>query len=1164
MRRVEFPFVSGQQEGVDPKILPAGTLAAARNVMVRKDGYLVRRRALEPVSMTLPVGSLEGLARELCVPDKVLCEMEDSVGTGVVQLTRMGQAGALVDAARLVGTTGSSEFVGDPEAYPGITSPERPYAPVSPFGGVRKTEIAPRIGACGVPQVVTTWGGAVATLTMQQDTYTTQRTDATRYVIELRDPETMVVFHTYVADLAGTGAIYVSSARLVASKTRPLIAAVFAYRDEESQGHVLVKAYDAEAPYREYKPVRPATPVSGNRSDYVYADVLPSDLIAIALNELDPLTADSSVVKVRVLDWAYTLAEDDGHAVGFTIDNGEGGSAFPRGVFGGNGGEFLVIWEDADGHHIETCQAPDLLEDSTVISHTTFGFSVGAYEIVREGAVWDGANSRWNIAVGGVTEFPYGAQERTSEECITRSHFWDGTTLSVERTFYGALPVSSPVAENSARWLAVEVATGTGIDNWAPNYASGVQLLELSTGLVLGQLSPDAGGMDIWNGTSFARELDGTYYVVSGALGAATGSRANSLFSFERRVGQSIATRTGETLIAGAVIAMCDGSDAGMAGFSAAPEVKVTTAEEGGGLPQGRYLVAAVLEVTDANGRTWRSAPSSPQQVETTGEENNRIEIVATCGKGAPASGDVFVAFYRTEVNPSVDPAVTQDGEGGAVTVTGFFGLTGDYELTITSPSVAPSGEPNGDAEFELRRDGKILASGEVVPTTPFEFAIPDTASAKLIFENGNYFHGTTYRFTNRVPLEGTVLYRIGGTRIPQGGESAEFVVTTDIPGFPYQALQDQPRLYTEGGTVLGNNAPPSADFLCTALGRIWAGGLPDRSRIQASKILVPELGVEWSNFDSFFLTFPEEVVGLASVDETLMVFTTRGVYLASGGGPDNRGFGEFHSSQRLPGTCGCVNARSIVVSDLGVFYQTARGIELVGRGFSAATWIGQGVRDQVDRFPFCWGACALPDGTVRFLMGGGEETGASVLLVWDQRSMGWYVHTYAASEIQGGRAGLGETLGRMTLADWSTGQVRREGAGEFLSDEPAYIETGWLRPAGINSDHRGRRLCLLGQFLGPTGRVDLDIALAFDDLPYNPRHVGSYVIEAGDGLSQYLPGGPVELQLTLPVMHFSSVRAKVAWRPAAGAAESVALSGLTVFIEPNPEGQRVGRKSKR
>lgn len=1163
MRRVEFPFVTGQQEGVDPKVAPAGTLVAARNVIARKDGMLVRRRGLESVSLNLAVPPLPGIARAPGYQDSVLCEMDDRTGLGILRLTRIGQNGGLADGARLLGRTGPTLPLPEPffedseELVPELKS----YAPVSPFLDVRRSEIAPRVGASGIPQASLTRGGALATLTLQSDLYVSDSAaPGQRYVLELRDPETMVVFHTYTVNESSVDDVLIQNPRLVTSLERNLCAVIFAFRDAGGDGHAIVQAYDTEAPYGAYKPQELFTPVTNSRVESMFADVLPVDLIVVATDEEDTLVAEDQRVRVRVFNWDFATGGTE--PLGTFFDVNPAWNARPLGVFAGPGSTFLLGWreDDTGGHdYIMECEVTmPLTAGGPITQSDPVEIDIDGGNLVRLGATWLG--DKWNVTWGEVTNTP----PKHYDDCRFVSKFWadPDVALADDTWWHGALPMTSAVFDDGPRLVVVEVASGSDNENWLSNLESGVQVIDIATGSVLAQLAREEGGLDIWSGSNLIRQDGDVYYIATGLKGTLTGARSNALFRMKRGIPMFAQTRSGETLVAGGVVSMADGSDAGIAGFSAPPEFTAVNNGAGDSDDDAYYLVSAVLEVVDTNGRLWRSAPATPQQIVA---KDGNIKFSATCGKGAPTSGDCFVAFYCSSANPAADPHVVKTGSDGAgdIIVTGYFGndAIGDYELRIVSPGIAPSGTTNTDTEFTLRRNGVIIDSFVPMPDSgPFEYSIPDSVDAKLTFENGNWFHGDIYTWSNKLPLATTNLYRVGGAKITPGGESVEFVGLATDPGAP---LEDRPPLYAQGG-VLGNDAPPAANFLCSALGRVWVGGLPDRCRIQASKILVPELGVEWSNDDAFSLTFPEEVVGLAAVDDTLMVFTVRGVYLASGGGPDNRGIGDFYSSQRLPGTCGCVSARSIVVSDMGVFYQTSRGLEIVGRGLSGVSWIGQGVRDQVDAFPYCWGSAALPDGTIRFLMGGGRETGASVLLVWDQRSAGWYVYTYAAAEIADGRAGLGETGGRMTLANWSDGQVRREGDDEFPSGEPAYIETGWLRPAGINADHIGRRLHLLGQFLGPTGAAEVDIALAFDDKPYGPKQPKTIRIEAGTGHDQYRPGDPIELQVTLPVMHFSSVRAKVTWRKVDGAAESVALSGLTVFLEPNPEGQRVGRKSKR
>lgn len=1160
MKSVVVPFISGQQEGVDAKILPAGYLSAAVNLRMDREGRIVRRRGLEEVPMQLPSGdAIAGVPREFGYPNVVLHKMDNLSGTGVGGLVRHVAAGALVSCATLAGLIDNGEFEGDPDVYPGTSGVDRDYSPLSPFGDVRRASVGTGAGDVGAPQSAVTVGGAVVTLSAQQNLYTTEATQASRYVVEMRDPATLEVFHRYNVDIAGTSTVFIGgSPRLIASRTRPLMAVVFTTLSSEPQGQGLIKVYSTEPPYREYKPVRVATPVSGNRSDSIYADVLPDDTIVIAVDESDPLVAESKLIRVAAMEWAYALGDEDAHRTGFTISGEE--NRYLLGIFGGRStGEFLTLYLVNGEIRIDTAMVN---ADDWSVSHSEYSSIIAFdFSVVRAGAVWVESIGKWNIVYGTLSSMPYGNPEKTSIRCILWSVFWDGSSVTPDRKIEGGIPVSSPIVEGNSRWLVVEVATGVGLDNFQPNFASGIQIIDLSTGLVLAQLSGDMGGMNVWDGCTFVRTDADRYYVSVGNEIPSLGSRKSAIYSFERSVGMTVRTRAGEVLVAGGMVGVSDLSDAGLAGFSAAPEMRLSGGDSGT-LAPGYYLVSVVLEYIDANGRVWRSSPSVPQQIEAAADEGdgNHIEVYVHCGAGAPTAGQLFAAVYVSDVTPTENPIITQTGDGGAISIVGKFGgWPSDWLLTITSADPA---QPNGTAEFELRRDGLLIDSGEVVPTTPFEYSIPGTVSAVIVFEDSTYGHNTTYEWSTKIVAESTPLYRVGGIVVPQGGETSEaFSWRGEVPGFPYMELEDQPTLYTQGG-VLPNQAPPAADFLCVTRDRVWAAGLPDRCRIQASKHMVPELGIEWSNSDAFSITLPDEVIGLAAVDETLVIITERGVHLASGDGPDDRGLGEFHASQRLPMSMGCINAKSIVVSELGVFYQSRRGIELIPRGFGSPEWIGQGVRDQVDQRPHCWGAVALADGTVRFLMGANEDGGTAVVLVWDQRCKGWFVHSYSTFEIELGRLAIGRLYDRpsgedsMGLANWSGGVKREATDGEFEGAQPSYLETGWLRPAGLNSDHVVRRVNLLGEYRGPT---ELTLRWAYDDGPYDDRDVEVRQITGAD----FNPGDPFKHEQTLTVHHGSSVRLKVSWRPLEDGADSIALTGLSLFWEPNAMGPRVDANSK-
>jgi hypothetical protein len=93
-----------------------------------------------------------------------------------------------------------------------------------------------------------------------------------------------------------------------------------------------------------------------------------------------------------------------------------------------------------------------------------------------------------------------------------------------------------------------------------------------------------------------------------------------------------------------------------------------------------------------------------------------------------------------------------------------------------------------------------------------------------------------------------------------------------------------------------------------------------------------------------FTAEVPHEVTALASQDGVLYAFFDRGIYSISGDAPSDNGLvGGLGSAQRLAADVGCINQNSVVVTSLGTFFESRRGIELLSRG-GAVTWVGEKV----------------------------------------------------------------------------------------------------------------------------------------------------------------------------------------------------------------------------
>ncbi len=93
-------------------------------------------------------------------------------------------------------------------------------------------------------------------------------------------------------------------------------------------------------------------------------------------------------------------------------------------------------------------------------------------------------------------------------------------------------------------------------------------------------------------------------------------------------------------------------------------------------------------------------------------------------------------------------------------------------------------------------------------------------------------------------------------------------------------------------------------------------------------------------------------ITALASQDGTLYVFRETEIYAVVGEPPNDNGTsGGLGIPRRLAVDVGCINARSVVVTSLGIFFQSRRGIELLSRA-QAVEPIGDPISPELDTWP--------------------------------------------------------------------------------------------------------------------------------------------------------------------------------------------------------------------
>lgn len=134
--------------------------------------------------------------------------------------------------------------------------------------------------------------------------------------------------------------------------------------------------------------------------------------------------------------------------------------------------------------------------------------------------------------------------------------------------------------------------------------------------------------------------------------------------------------------------------------------------------------------------------------------------------------------------------------------------------------------------------------------------------------------------------------------------------------------IQDNEQLYTTGGVL--DNAPAFA----MRQAKPWKDRVmflleENRRAFGWSKLVKPDLGLEWS--DSFFFEVNDEFgdfTALAPLGSNFLFFKRNAVYWISDAGPDDTGTGQFAEPRRLDGYLGTELPRSVVSTEMGVFYQ--------------------------------------------------------------------------------------------------------------------------------------------------------------------------------------------------------------------------------------------------
>lgn len=447
----------------------------------------------------------------------------------------------------------------------------------------------------------------------------------------------------------------------------------------------------------------------------------------------------------------------------------------------------------------------------------------------------------------------------------------------------------------------------------------------------------------------------------------------------------------------------------------------------------------------------------------------------------SPASLAVY-SYTEKRENLSAPLEVSEIGYGaGAYYFDGTnFEYLGIPRIPRILSHVAAAGTvPTGTYNYILVRC-KENSKGEVIRSTPSQpynvtlaSASTVTFTARFPFTGDSLYFWELYR-----KLNSETVYRLVGR---EGGNNPFGSPIADNRA----SLAGQPTLYTTGN-ILENDPPPAFSSIVYHQGRIFGINPTKLSEVWFSKLKEQGVPVEFSAFNTIQLEenqgrTTERATALASLDNKLIVFKERSIFVIFGDGPDNAGGGaSFSRPEMISSEVGCVDPRSICNTSKGVFFKSKKGIYLLSRGLEVVE-LGApvyGFKDQK-----ITSAVMMKDlQQVRF------GTLNSDMLVYDYSYDQWStfknVESVAAVQVNSGYF-VAQSDGFLI-----ENNVYNDN-GTFIQQR---LTTGWLKVSGINGFQRAQRLKILGEY---KSAHTMKVRVSYD---YEGYHWDEYTLSPASG----------------------------------------------------------------
>lgn len=278
--------------------------------------------------------------------------------------------------------------------------------------------------------------------------------------------------------------------------------------------------------------------------------------------------------------------------------------------------------------------------------------------------------------------------------------------------------------------------------------------------------------------------------------------------------------------------------------------------------------------------------------------------------------------------------------------------------------------------------------------------------------------------------------------------------------------------LYTDGGAILENIAPPPSMILWTNNNRAWCVDSENpETTLEYSKTASKGSGIAFSTgqLEVVIDSKNGDITGVSPMDEKTVILKERGIGYFIGDGANDSGTGANISNfQIIPSDVGCTNSKSVILYPDGLIFKSSKGIYQVNRGVQVEYF---GIEVEAYNSQDIRSAQIVIDkNQIRFLTSSGSS------LLYDYIFKQWSAFT--------NHAGLSSTTWNdLYIYVRPTGEIYEENASTFLDAGTGYAmsaTTSWIRATSTQNFERVRLLEFLGDYTGQAGH-GLQISTAYD-----------------------------------------------------------------------------------